>query len=122
MDLTSLMAGIGEAKMDSRYRLVIVTAQRARQMIEGSKPLTQSRFSKEITVALDEVLQGRIQYLTGSEAQAALKEVRQKGALLKPKALPGRPEDVSEDKKDLTHYVDDSLAKQLKAPSGNEGK
>ena len=122
MDLTSLMAGIGEAKMDSRYRLVIVTAQRARQMIEGSKPLTQSRFSKEITVALDEVLQGQIKYLTGSEAQAALKEARQKGALLKPKALPGRPEDVSEVKKDLTQYVDDSLAKQLKAPSGNEGK
>jgi DNA-directed RNA polymerase subunit omega len=111
MDLTNLMAGIDEIKIDSRYRLVIVTAQRARQLMQGSKPLIQSKFSKEITIALDETLQGLSEYLVGDEAKAALEEARQKEATVKPKALTGRTGDAEEIKKDLTKYVDDSNSK-----------
>ncbi len=112
MDLTNLMTGINEMKIDSRYRLVIVTAQRARRLMQGSKPLVQSKFSKESTVALDETLQGRIEYLIGNEARAALEEARQKEAVAKPKVLVGRAADADEIKKDLTKYLDDSKTQQ----------
>ena len=80
MDLTTLMAGIEEKKVGSRYRLVIVTAQRARQLMQGSRPLIPSKFSKEITIALEEVLEGKVEHLTGEEARTALKEARLKEA------------------------------------------
>ena len=113
MDLTNLMAGIDELKIDSRYRLVIVTAQRARQLMQGSKPLIQSKFSKEITVALDETLQGLSEYLVGDVAKAALDEARQKEATAKSKALISRTGDAEEIKKDLTKYIDDSKSKPI---------
>lgn len=112
MDLISLMTGIDEMKIDSRYRLVIVTAQRARRLMQGSKPLVKSKFSKESTVALDETLQGKIEYLIGNEARASLEEARQREAAAKPKVLVSRTADADEIKKDLTKYLDDSKTQQ----------
>ena len=109
MDLTNLMAGIDELNIDSRYRLVIITAQRGRQLMQGSPPLVRRRFSKDITVALDEALQEKIEYVIGDEARAALKDARLKEGALKPKVLPG----VEEIKKDLPKNVDNSKGKEV---------
>jgi DNA-directed RNA polymerase subunit omega len=122
MDLTNLMAGIDEMKIDSRYRLVIVTAQRARQLMQGSKPLIQSKFSKEITIALDETLQGLCEYIVGDEAKAALEKARQKEATAKPKVLASGPDDAVEIKKDLTKYVDDSKTKPIEPVPENKNQ
>lgn len=122
MDLTNLMTGIDEMKIDSRYRLVIVTAQRARRLMQGSKPLVQSKFSKESTVALDETLRGRIEYLIGNEARAALEEARLKESAAKPKVLVGRTADADEIKKDLTKYLDDSKTQQGEQVSDSESQ
>ena len=120
MDLISLMTDVGEMKVDSRYRLVILTAQRARQLMQGSKPSIHSKFTKEATIALDEALQEKIEYVTGKEARVALKEARLREATLpKPKPFLGGPVDISEIKKDLSLYVDDS--KREEPATGGEG-
>lgn len=111
MDMMSLLSEYDDAKIDTRYRLVIIAAQRARQLMQGSKPQITSKFTKESTIALDEVLQGKTEFVTGKEAKAAMKEavaVREieDRARAKAKAMLPR-EDENEIKKDLTVYVND---------------
>ncbi len=74
MDMISLLTDFDDNKIDSRYRLVLIAAQRARQMMQGSSPVINSKFVKEPSVALEEVLQGRTEFLTGVDAKAAYKE------------------------------------------------
>lgn len=105
MDLTSLMTGIEEMKVDSRYRVVIMTAQRARQLMQGSRPQVISKFSKEITVALQEALEDKIEFITGPEARTSLREARLKESIVKPRLPAPRAEDTDEIKKDLTTYL-----------------
>ena len=111
MDIVSLLTEYDSTKIDSRYRLVIIASQRARQLMQGSKPLITSKFTKAPTIGLDEVLQGKTEFVTGKEAKVAIKEDMQARALqarTRPK-MPARipVEDESEIKKDLGIYVND---------------
>lgn len=49
-------------KVDNRYSLVVVTARRARQLIDGAEPLTNVDSTKPVTVAINEVNEGKISY------------------------------------------------------------
>lgn len=49
-------------KVDNRYSLVIITSKRARQIIDGDKPLIDTEKSKPLTVAINEVNSGAITY------------------------------------------------------------
>ena len=75
-DMLQLLPENIQERFDSRHRLVLVAAQRAKHLMQGAKSLAQARFAKETTQALDEVLQGQIQYLRGKEARDAIKESR----------------------------------------------
>jgi len=113
MDIMSLITDFDDTKIDSRYRLVIIAAQRARQLMQGSKPQVTSKFTKETTVALDEVLQGKTEFMTGKEAKVAMKEAMvaremEDRARAKARAKALLPqEDESEIKKDLSVYLSD---------------
>ncbi|OYD06409.1 DNA-directed RNA polymerase subunit omega [Paludifilum halophilum] len=45
------------AKADSKYTLVILAAKRARQLLDGAAPNTESRSNKYVGVALEEIAQ-----------------------------------------------------------------
>ena len=47
-------------KVEDRYSLVIVTSRRARQIIDGAKPLTSVSSKKPLTLAINEVNEGEI--------------------------------------------------------------
>ncbi len=49
-------------KVDNRYSLVIVTSKRARQIIDGDEKLADVRSNKSLTIAINEVDQGYINY------------------------------------------------------------
>ena len=49
-------------KVEDRYSLVIVTSRRARQIIDGSKPLTSSKSKNPLSLALLEVEEGTVSY------------------------------------------------------------
>lgn len=55
------------AKVDNRYSLVIITSKRARQIIDGDKPLIDVEKNKPLTVAINEVNSGAITYETLKE-------------------------------------------------------
>ena len=54
-------------KVEDRYSLVIVTSRRARQIIDGSKPLTSSKSKKPLTLAIHEVEEGTVSYHKNNE-------------------------------------------------------
>lgn len=49
-----------EPVVKSRYSIVIATAKRARQLIDGQKPLVQSKSKKPLSVAVEEMYQGMV--------------------------------------------------------------
>jgi len=54
-------------KVDNRYTLVTVTAKRARQLIDGAEPMVRVASNKPLTVAINEVNAGCIQYESQKE-------------------------------------------------------
>ena len=49
-------------KVEDRYSLVIVTSKRARQIIAGSNPLVEIDSQKPLTIAINEVNEGKVTY------------------------------------------------------------
>ena len=59
----------GETKVvNSRYSIVMATAKRAREIIDGSMPLVDTRgVEKPLSVAIDELNQGKIKVIGEEE-------------------------------------------------------
>jgi DNA-directed RNA polymerase subunit omega len=48
--------------VDSRYTLVVCSAKRGRQILDGSKALINTNTEKPVTIALQELAQGKLRY------------------------------------------------------------
>lgn len=59
--------------VNSRYSIVLATAKRARQIIDGSKPMVSYTCSKPLSIAVDELYQGKVKICT-DETEAKLNE------------------------------------------------
>ena len=110
IDTLPLLPDERDGKFDSRYRVVLVAAQRAKQLMRGTTTQSQtSKFTKETSIALEEVLGHNVEYKVGQEARQALREA--KGSLdreFEPALLGEADEDAKEIKQQLSVYVDDS--------------
>lgn len=49
-------------RVDSRYTLVVCVAKRARQLLDGAQPLVEVASSKPVTVAMQELSEGKVLY------------------------------------------------------------
>lgn len=121
IDTLPLLPDERAGTFDSRYRVVRVAAQRAKQIMRGMKRSHASKFTKETSLALEEVLRGNVDYLIGEEARQALREAKQN------QEHPGHPsgsaeadEDAKEIKRQLGVYIDDS-PKEAAPASDTEG-
>jgi len=120
MDLIALpFEGQLPAGVDSRYRIVAVASQRARQLAEGAKPAVETRYTKPTTIALQEFYNNKLEFLTGKEARLAQKEAKRlREEAMAAKALEARHAALSEEiKRDLSVYVEEGRAKEA-LPSG----
>lgn len=96
-------------KFDSRYRLVIVAAQRAKYLMQGARPSISSKFTKATSIALEEVLQNTVPFMIGKDARHAIKEAgRSAEREFDQSLLPETDEDAKEIKQQLSVYIDDS--------------
>lgn len=50
-------------KVDCRYTLVVETAKRARQLIDGAQPLTEAVDPNPVSQAVNEILEDKIAYI-----------------------------------------------------------
>ncbi len=61
-ELTDLLETV-----DCRYTLVVETAKRARQIIDGAQPLTEEAEQNPVSQAVKEILGDRISYIRVSD-------------------------------------------------------
>ncbi len=54
-------------KVDSRYGLVVSGAKRARQLLDGAEPQAELQSTKNVTNALEEIAEGKINYVIKKE-------------------------------------------------------
>ena len=47
---------------ESKYTLVMLVAKRSRQLVDGAEPMVDTISEKPVTIALEELLQGKIDY------------------------------------------------------------
>lgn len=60
----------GEAKVvNSRYSIVMATSKRARQIIEGEEPMVEAAGGKPLSIAIEELNQGKIKILGDEEKE-----------------------------------------------------
>ncbi len=58
----------GEAKVvSSRYSIVMATSKRARQIIAGEEPFVDGDINKPLSLAVDELNEGKIKILSDEE-------------------------------------------------------
>jgi DNA-directed RNA polymerase subunit omega len=69
---------IGEllAKVDCRYTLAVEASKRARELISGVSPLVETRETKPLAVAIDEIQKGLVTYIRGEAASDSLEEAQ----------------------------------------------
>lgn len=111
MDIVSLPIVIDKEKLDSRFRMVVLATERARQIMSGAKSNVPTKYIKPSTISLEELSLCQIDYVTGKEARKAIQEATAA------KVLHGRgvaKEGVAEDEtkkeieKDLGVYMPES--------------
>jgi DNA-directed RNA polymerase subunit omega len=100
-----------EEQIDSKYALVILAAKRAKQLKEGSRPLVRTESTNPLTIALEEIASGSVQYefdeasLAGREAIADREAVIGKRELevkgIDPLALPADDDLLAKAKAEL---------------------
>lgn len=108
MDILSLPIEIEDSKIDSRFRLVIITSQRAKTLSEGAKALITTKYKKNTTIALEESILDKLDYLTGEEAVKAkeiAKKLEFKKKVTSMTKKEGKEEELSELEKDLKVYL-----------------
>lgn len=57
-------------KSKNRYELVIATSRRARQIAMGDEPLTKVREESPVTLAANEIAEGKIEIITGEDEKS----------------------------------------------------
>lgn len=55
-------------KSDSRYTLVVEASKRARQLVDGALKLSKVNSDKEVTIAINEIAEGKITYVRAKNA------------------------------------------------------
>ncbi len=59
---------------DSRYTLVVEAAKRARQLVDGSPKLSRVNSEKEVTIAINEIAEGKITYVRTNKEKVLAEE------------------------------------------------
>ena len=107
MNIVRLPIEYDKKKIDSRFRLVTIAAQRARELAFGAKAKVETKSEKISTVAILEALEDKLEFLVGEEAELAQKEAKKFDykRFLDEKKKDAMPEDLSELEKDLRTYL-----------------
>jgi DNA-directed RNA polymerase subunit omega len=56
-----------EPVVNSRYSIVLATSKRARQLIDGAEPLANAPCNKPLSIAVQELYQGKVKIVTEDE-------------------------------------------------------
>jgi DNA-directed RNA polymerase subunit omega len=115
IDIITLPVVFENKNIDSRHRLCILAAQRAKQIVQATTSSPDTKYEQATTIALEEILEDKVAFVSGKEAVKAKKEAkRAKAEEIRTSwaKMAKEGELVTEIKKDLSVYVDDSETKE----------
>jgi DNA-directed RNA polymerase omega subunit len=107
MDIVSLPIELDKDKIDSRFRLVVIASQRAKELALGAKPKVKTKYRRYPTIAIEEALENQLEFLVGEEARVANEDAKKFDykRFLEEKRKEAMPEELSELEKDLRTYL-----------------
>jgi len=107
MDIISLPVEIDHKKIDGKFRLVSIAAQRAKELSLGGKPKIATKSKKVTTIAIEEAVEDKLLFITGEEARIAREKASKYDyrRLLEESKKIGASEDLTELEKDLKVYL-----------------
>ncbi len=100
MDIVTLPIIIEKEKLDSRFRMVVLATDRARQIMRGARPVISTKYIKASTIALEELSECQINYITGKEARKAIQEAAT-AKVMHDMGVPGEEVEEDETKKEI---------------------
>jgi DNA-directed RNA polymerase subunit omega len=118
IDIISLPVEFDKERIDGRFRLVNIAAQRAKELASGSEPKIKAKANKVSTLAIQETILNKLEFLTGEEAVKAKEEAKRIDfrRVLEDRRKELELEDLSELEKDLQIYMHE----KEEATSSNE--
>ncbi len=84
----------GEKIISSRYSICVANAKRARQLIKGATPLVEVKCNKPLSIAVEEIYQGKVQVLS---ADALAQRLAEQEAAAEEETVSEEVEDVQEE-------------------------
>jgi len=120
MDIISLPVEYDRNKIDGRFRIIAIAAQRAKELAVGAVPKVKTKAKKVGTIALEETIQNAVEFLIGDEAKKAKEDSKRFDyrKLLEEKKKEMTGEDLTEFEKDLKVYLHEKEAMDKKALEG----
>lgn len=117
MDIISLPIEYDRNKIDGRFRIIAIAAQRAKELAVGAQPKVKTKAKKVSTIALEETINNTIEFLIGEQAKKAKEEAKRFDyrKLLEEKKKEITGEDLTEFEKDLKVYLHEKEAMDKKA-------
>lgn len=117
MDVISLPIEYDRNKIDGRYRVVAIAAQRAKELSLGVNPKIKTKARKITTVAIEETVSNSVEFLTGEQAKKAKEEAGKLDyrRLLDEREKEVAGEEVTELEKDLKVYLHERETTDKKA-------
>jgi DNA-directed RNA polymerase subunit omega len=124
MDIISLPVEYDHKKIDGKFRIIAIAAQRAKELSLGASPRVKTKAKKVTTVALEETIDNNVEFLTGESAKKAKEEAKKFDyrKLLEEKKREISGEDMTEFEKDLKVYLHEKEAMDKKALEGLFGE
>ena len=117
MDIISLPVEYDHKKIDGKFRLVAIASQRAKELSLGAKPKIATKSKKVTTIAIEETIENRLDFITGDEAVIAREKAGKfdyRKQLEESKKI-AAGEDLTELEKDLKVYLHEKGAYDKKA-------
>lgn len=117
MDIISLPVEYDHKKIDGKFRLVTIAAQWAKELSLGAKPKTLTRSRKVTTIAIEDAIANKLEFVTGEEAVIAREKAGKfdyRKQLEESKKI-AAAEDLSELEKDLKVYLHEKGSYDKKA-------
>ncbi len=120
MDIISLPIEYDHSKIDGRFRLIAIAAQRAKELALGAEHRVKTKSKKVSTIALEETINNTVEFLIGEEAIKAKEEAKKFDyrKLLEEKKREVTSEDLTEFEKDLKVYLTEKETMDKKALEG----
>lgn len=120
MDIISLPIEYDRNKIDGRFRIIAIAAQRAKELAAGAQPKVKTKAKKVSTIALEETISNTIEFLIGEQAKKAKEEAKRFDyrKILEEKKKEITGEDLTEFEKDLKVYLHEKEAMDKKALEG----